>query len=288
MPGNKYDALFEDNKNKGEEIKQPEQAVEKTPKSEEEVAKEQEAREAKKENNAKQAEVRIGEIKDNLEKAYNGESQNENTTEKSEGAEVSEEEISKIAGLFSYKINHVSELYNNKAENYVFDNELEDAFKKAKESPAVMSAVEETVTGVLGDKVRLIPMMGGGAGAKAIVEKLHTLMPEVVENAVAKGLQEMTTYENKDISAFSQDVMKTKDALGISNEYTISLLNKGLELLIAKLKKVQEQNTIALASEKNSESEKARIQEQMKSIDSYIEQQKQRTTEITKKISSEN
>ncbi|MBP9715402.1 MAG: hypothetical protein KBD52_02865 [Candidatus Pacebacteria bacterium] len=281
MPGNKYDALFEDNKDKGEKLPQPEQAVEKTSKSEEEVAKEQEAREAKKENNAKQTEVRIGEIKDNLEKAYEGDTQKQ-----PEGVEISEEEISKITGLFSYKINHMSELYDNVAENYTFDKELDDAFNKAKESPVVMSAVEKTVTEVLGDKVRLIPMMGGGAGAKAIIEKLHTLMPEVVENAVAKGLQEMTTYENKDIPAFSQDVMKTKDALSISNEYTAHLLNKGLELLIANLKKVQEQNTVTLANEKISETEKIRIQEQMKSIDSYIEQQKQRTTEITKEISS--
>ena len=280
---NKYDALFEDNKNKGEELPKPEQAVEKTPKSEEEIAKEKEEKIQKQEERAKADGEKIDEIKDKLEKAYDGDVQKQ-----PEGVEVNEEEVSKIAGLFSYKINHVSELYNNTAENYSFDNELDDAFNKAKESPVVMSAVEKTVTEVLGDKVRLIPMMGGGAGAKAIIEKLHTLMPEVVENAVAKGLQEMTTYENKDISAFSQDVMKTKDALGISNEYTISLLNKGLELLIAKLKKVQEENTIALQSEKISENEKTRIQGQMNSIDSYVEQQKQRTVEITKEISSKN
>ncbi len=168
---------------------------------------------------------------------------------------------------------------------YGFNQEkLEQAFELAKQSPELKKALESRVESSLSEEVRLTPMMQGKNPTKLIENYSKLVSKDVIENAIANGLEGMTTYSGKTINSLSESIIDTKNTIGLSKEDTVRLLNKGLDSLVTKINKLQDERAKDLANEKTPDWKKESLKEEMKSAESFINQQKQRALEICKSL----
>lgn len=162
------------------------------------------------------------------------------------------------------------------------ETKLAQAFEIAKELPELKKALENKVESNLSEEIRLTPMMQGKNPTELIKNYSKIVSKDVIESAIANGLQGMTTYSGKTIENLSGSVIDLKDTIGLSTEDTVRLLNQGLDSLTSKVNKLQEQRAKDLENSATPDWKKENITEEMKSAEAFINQQKQRASEICK------